>query len=168
MLVRDVDDISIAWVFRWGTEAEVRSNWLWAAAAVAALAIAMGAFMLIPMGDEPQSNVDQARARTTANGLFVAAIAPETEPVQQGVLHSWILTLKTPDGKPVEDATIEVGGGMPEHNHGLPTSPTVTQHLGDGRYRVEGVKFTMGGWWELRFKITSAVGTDDVTFNLVL
>jgi hypothetical protein len=79
-----------------------------------------------------------------------------------------VLTLKTPEGKPIEDARVAIDGGMPDHNHGLPTSPTVTGHLGDGRYRIEGVKFTMSGWWELRFKIVAAAGTDDVTFNLVL
>ena len=72
-----------------------------------------------------------------------------------GALHSWLLTLKTAAGQPVEDATITIDGGMPEHGHGLPTSPAVSAHLGAGKYRVEGVKFTMSGWWELRFAITA-------------
>jgi hypothetical protein len=33
---------------------------------------------------------------------------------------------------------------------------------------VEGVKFNMGGWWVVRFAITSSAGTDTVTFNLGL
>ena len=76
--------------------------------------------------------------------------------------------MKTSDGKPVEDARVEIGGGMPDHNHGLPTSPEMTEYLGQGRYRVEGVKFTMSGWWELRFDISASAGTDTVVFNLVL
>ena len=47
-------------------------------------------------------------------------------------MHSWMLTVKTPDGKPVEDAKVAIGGGMPDHNHGLPTSPQMTEHLGRG------------------------------------
>ena len=89
---------------------------------------------------------------------IVVAIAPESEPIKLGELHSWIVTVKTPDGAAVEDASFEVGGGMPDHNHGLPTSPQVTENLGDGRYRLEGVKFSMTGWWELSFDISSACG----------
>jgi hypothetical protein len=68
----------------------------------------------------------------------------------------------------VEGATIAVDGGMPQHRHGMPTAPQVTEYLGEGRYRVEGLKFSMSGWWELRFDISSPAGTDKVTFNLVL
>ena len=57
---------------------------------------------------------------------------------------------------------------MPEHNHGLPTSPEMTGQLDGGRYRIEGVKFSMPGWWELKFDISAAAGSDSVTFNLVL
>lgn len=57
---------------------------------------------------------------------------------------------------------------MPRHGHGLPTSPQVTADLGGGRYRVEGVKFHMFGWWEFKFAITAAAGQDSVTFNLDL
>jgi hypothetical protein len=116
----------------------------------------------------PPSDLDLARSKSSARGMFVVAITPEAEPVPQGSLHAWVLTLNTSDGKAVADARIQIGGGMPDHNHGLPTSPQVTDYLGGGRYRVEGVKFTMSGWWELRFAIAAAAGADDVVFNLVL
>ena len=57
---------------------------------------------------------------------------------------------------------------MPQHGHGLPTSPPVTAHLGGGKYRIEGLKFTMSGWWELRFAITAPAGSDKAVFNMVL
>jgi hypothetical protein len=68
----------------------------------------------------------------------------------------------------VEDAVIEMDGEMPEHGHGLPTKPQVTEYLGDGDYRVEGVKFQMTGWWEVKFEIAANGQTDEVTFNLML
>ena len=40
--------------------------------------------------------------------------------------------------------------------------------LGAGSYRVEGMKFNMTGWWELRFAITAPAGSDDVVFNVKL
>jgi hypothetical protein len=44
----------------------------------------------------------------------------------------------------------------------------VTQGLGDGAYRIEGVRFNMGGWWELKVTIAAGGVTDTVTFNLDL
>ena len=56
------------------------------------------------------------------------------------------MTVKTQLGVPVEDATITIGSGMPENAHSLPTSPEETEYLGDERYRIEVVKFSMNGW----------------------
>ena len=149
-------------------ENELKSGWLYALAVVVLVVVAFGAFVARPGAESPKPELDQSRSRTTANGIYMAAIEPEAREIKQGVLHAWILTVKRSDGQPVDDARITVDGGMPEHNHGLPTSPEVTQHLAEGRYRVEGMKFSMSGWWELKFDISAAAGTDSVTFNRVL
>ncbi len=137
-------------------------------AVVLLLGLAFGAYLAAPVTGTAQEEIDQSRSQTSANALYVASIEPEGGEIKQGELHAWILTVKTPDGKPVDDAKITVDGGMPEHNHGLPTSPEMTEKLGEGRYRIEGVKFSMSGRWELRFDISSAAGSDSATFNLVL
>jgi len=111
---------------------------------------------------------DVSRTKNTDNGLYMASFVPERGVVRQGELESWLLTLKTKTGASVERAAIAISGGMPQHNHGLPTSPQVTDYLGDGRYRIEGLKFTMSGWWQLRFAISSGAGSDTVLFNVVL
>jgi hypothetical protein len=72
------------------------------------------------------------------------------------------------DDSAVDGARIAVDGGMPQHGHGLPTQPRVTAELGEGAYQIDGVRFNMGGWWELKFAIASGAGTDTVTFNLKL
>jgi hypothetical protein len=116
----------------------------------------------------PPDDLDLSRSKASAKGLYAVAIAPEKEPLEQGPLHSWILTLKTADGAPLEGAAISVGGGMPQHGHGLPTQPQATAYLGEGRYRIEGVRFNMSGWWEFKFDIKAAAGDDSVVFNLTL
>lgn len=113
-------------------------------------------------------DLDLARAKLSEKGLYEVAIAPEAETAEQNALHSWVVTLLTPQGETVDGAVIAVDGGMPQHGHGLPTAPQMTEQLGEGRYRIEGMKFSMSGWWELRFDISSAAGADSVTFNLVL
>ena len=71
-------------------------------------------------------------------------------------------------GRPVEQASFTVDGGMPEHLHGLPTQPRLGRALGDGVYEIDGVRFSMGGWWEFKLAIESPAGADSVTFNLSL
>ncbi|PDQ19789.1 auxin-binding protein [Mesorhizobium sanjuanii] len=114
------------------------------------------------------AGTDISRSKTTAHGLFVASFEPEKGAIRQGELQSWLLTLKTVAGTPVQGAAISVSGGMPQHNHGLPTSPQATDYLGDGRYRIEGLKFTMSGLWQLHFAISAAAGSDTVVFNVLL
>ena len=79
---------------------------------------------------------------------------------QDGIQDQW--------EAPVAGAIVSVDGGMPQHHHGLPTQPRVTKDYGDGRYLIEGMKFSMSGWWEIKLKIDGAQGADNVTFNLVL
>ena len=135
--------------------------------ALAAL-LAVGSYFVSDMGSRPEPELEISRTRTTANGSFIVAIEPESPEIKLGELHAWVVTVKTPNGDPVEDASFAVVGGMPDHNHGLPTSPEVTENLGGGRYRLDGVKFSMTGRWELGFDITSGELRDSVTFNMVL
>lgn len=114
------------------------------------------------------SDLDLSRKRPSVAGHYIAALAPEHEPVALGTLHAWIVTVTDPAGAPVTDARLTIDGGMPQHGHGLPTAPAVTRQLGAGRYLVEGVKFNMSGWWELKLGIDAPAGPDSVTFNILL
>ena len=133
---------------------------------VSALAVLLlGACM--HMGARPQ-NLDMARTRTTTNGMYQVAIHPDADSIPKGRLHRWIVSVKTPAGIAVDSAAIKVDGGMPQHGHGLPTKPRMTRALGGGDYLVDRMKFNMGGWWELDFRIDAAAGADSVTFNIDL
>ena len=90
------------------------------------------------------------------------------EPLRVRKLQSVRLLVMDATGRPVDGARISIDGGMPEHAQGLPTQPRVTRALGGGMYEVEGLRFSMGGWWELRLAIETSGGTDLVTFNLAL
>ncbi len=142
--------------------------WKWILAAVAVAVLAIGGIVAMRMMAPPPDDLDLSRSRMTDGGLYSVAIEPEEEPLRQGTLHSWIVTVTSPEGGAVEDAEIAVDGGMPQHGHGLPTSPQATGHLGEGRYRIEGMRFNMGGWWVLDLVVTSPVGEDRITFNIVI
>jgi hypothetical protein len=114
------------------------------------------------------SNLDYSRTRASEHGLYRAAIKPEGDSIPQGKLQKWTLHLVAANGSPVSAATVAVDGGMPQHGHGLPTKPRVTRELGNGDYLVEGMKFNMGGWWVVKFRVSSTVGADSLVFNLSL
>jgi hypothetical protein len=57
---------------------------------------------------------------------------------------------------------------MPLHNHGLPTAPQMTTSLGNGSYRVEGMRFHMNGDWELLVTVDVAGRRDTVIIPLTL
>ena len=105
--------------------------------------------------------------RTSSHRVYTAQLEPN-EPLRLRRLQTVSVRVKDAKGNPVEDAKIAIDGGMPEHRHGLPTQPRVSRHLGDGVYEIEGVRFSMGGWWELRLVIDSPAGNDSITFNLGL
>jgi YtkA-like len=102
-----------------------------------------------------------------AEGLVISYTTLNGE-LQINRMHSWILHIETETGVPVEGATVEVDGGMPEHNHGLPTKPRVTEELGGGDYKLDGLRFHMSGYWEILVTVTTDAGVSKVTIPLQL
>lgn len=117
---------------------------------------------------DPPEDLDLALERRTEGGLYIIGIAPLETPVRVGRMHSWTATVTDPKRRRIDDAEIILDGGMPQHGHGLPTAPAVTERLGEGRYLIEGMKFNMRGWWEIHLGIKGRAGSDRITFNLVL
>ena len=124
--------------------------------------------MMAQMSSEVPSDLDYSNTRVSENGLFRVSYVSSQDIVPVNQMHQWTLHVETADGQPVENATIAVDGDMPEHGHGLPTRPQVTEYLGNGDYLVEGMKFQMGGWWVMDFTITANSHTDAVHFNMKL
>jgi hypothetical protein len=139
--------------------------------ALVAAALPMAVRMLRPA---PPPDVGTVKA--TANGRYRVLLAPERGPVPLQRLHRWTVRVDpvggapgtSPNGAPGAPPTVTVDGGMPHHGHGLPTRPRVTGRLPDGRLVIDGVRFSMPGWWELRLRVAGGAGTDSVTFNLAL
>jgi hypothetical protein len=112
--------------------------------------------------------LDTSTTMLSANGLFRATYQPGLDPIVINQIHEWIVHIEDADGNPIENAHVHVDGGMPQHGHGLPTAPQVTEYLGNGDYRVEGMKFNMGGWWVMTVDVEVDGQTDRATFNMVL
>ncbi|MGB5690288.1 MAG: FixH family protein [Woeseiaceae bacterium] len=101
-------------------------------------------------------------------GEFIVTYTTPDGPPEINRMHSWILYVESDTGEPIEGAEIEVDGGMPAHDHGLPTQPRVTEDLGGGYYRLDGVRFHMSGYWEMVVTIRSDEAEDTVVIPLTL
>ena len=117
------------------------------------------------------ANLNLATTQASLGGKFTVSYKSDLDPVTINKLHTWTLHVADTAGKPLDNVTVAIVGGMFEHNHGMPTQPIVTP-LGGGDYRAEGMKFQMPGWWTVTVTVTDTVGAaaqpDSATFNLML
>ena len=129
---------------------------------------ALAAMLLVSACMSPPTDLDTSLDRPTAEGRYRIRLQPPASAPALNQMHAWEVSVATPDGQPVRQARIAVDGGMPQHGHGLPTKPRVTRELADGRYLIEGMKFSMTGWWEIKLAVQGEQGADKVTFNTVV
>jgi hypothetical protein len=116
----------------------------------------------------PPKGLDVSLDKASAAGVYRVALVPPPQAPAINQMHSWQVKLATADGTPVHGARFAVDGGMPQHGHGLPTQPRVTRELPDGTYQLDGMKFSMTGWWQVKLQIDAPQGSDQVTFNRVV
>jgi hypothetical protein len=144
---------------------KTRLRKLTAAAALAALARL--ATLLTGCVTQP-TDLDVSLDKPSASSVYRVALLPPAQAPAINQMHSWKVKLTTPQGAPVHGARFLVDGGMPQHGHGLPTQPRVTREVEDGTYALDGMKFSMTGWWEVKLAIQGPHGADQVTFNWVV
>lgn len=143
------------------------TRWLVPAALLAVIVVALPMTARMLHSGPPS---DVGTLKPTVNGVYRVLLAPERTPVAIGPVHRWTVRVDAVASGAAGTApvTVSVDGGMPQHGHGLPTQPRVTGRLADGRLVIDGMKFSMPGWWELRLRVAGPAGTDSVTYNLTL
>lgn len=132
------------------------------------LSASLAAALLSTGCGTPPADLDLSLSKTSASGLYRVTLEPPAPMPPINQMHSWKVKLATAEGAAVRDARFKVGGGMPQHGHGLPTQPRVTRELEPGTYLIEGMKFSMNGWWNLDLALEGSAGADKVSFNTVL
>ena len=129
---------------------------------IVAAAAGHGIMMLWPA----PADLDLSLTRASDKSSFVASL--ETGPIAVDETHPWIVDVDMTDGSPVDIDAVTIDGGMPLHGHGLPAEPKVVRDLGDGRFEVSGVLFSMPGWWIVTVHVSTPAGPDAATFNFKL
>ena len=118
-----------------------------------AFALFLGCLLTLPTG---LSFANGADLTGSSRGISLE-IFSKLSPIEINTIHSWEVVLTDADGA-VSGATLDIVGGMPEHNHGMPTQPQITEELAPGRYLLEGVRFHMPGLWRL----TASISTEKI------
>ena len=114
------------------------------------------------------ADLNTSMTRESVRKLFKVTYVSDTNPLQIAKFISWKLRVESADGAPVKDAEIIINGGMPEHGHGLPTIPEIVVGDKPGDYILQGLKFSMPGWWVMTLKIKVQSLEDEVTFNIIV
>lgn len=120
---------------------------------------------LVAFGSVAHAEVAGATRSAQENFQIVLEVDPSTLPLNEFV-ELKVMVYDAADAL-VPNATISIGGGMPGHGHGLPTSPEVRSNA-DGSYVVEGLKFSMPGQWVLVFDILANGTSDSATVEFGL
>jgi hypothetical protein len=98
---------------------------------------------------------------------YTVKVFSDSNPIVLNRIHKWQLSIER-DNEPVSEANITLVGGMPNHDHGLPTQPEVSSKSEPGRYTVEGIRFHMPGLWQIIINISGVdpVDTAIIEFKL--
>lgn len=124
---------------------------------ISAATLALAILLMLPLSQlwAQEANFSIQTSKGSTLDVF-----SQLNPVVINRIHSWELVLTGADQTPVTGAEISIVGGMPDHDHGLPTLPVVTHETSPGHYLLEGVRFHMPGRWQLTVSIRSTQGED--------
>lgn len=102
----------------------------------------------------------------TAEGTRIE-IYSDLNPLVINRMHSWQVRILDAQGAHLP-AQLNLSGGMPGHDHGMPTAPQITGQLENGDYLLEGMRFHMPGAWQLliELNVDGASQTAVIDFNL--
>ena len=114
------------------------------------------------------ADLSSADFRVRSDDGYAVEIHSQLSPIKINKIHNWIIKITDSSNRPLNNASIEMIGGMPDHDHGLPTEPQVTEEVGPGKYLLQGVRFHMQGKWQIIFTITESGNQDQAILNLQL
>lgn len=140
-------------------------NYLWMSGRLDALRSVFVLVLLCTASTFTQG-ADEPGVSISREGHFQLSYTSELQPLVINRIHNWVLRIVDANGEPVSGASISVRGGMPVHDHGLPTAPRVTSEPESGTYLLEGLRFHMRGRWALEF-IIQAGETRDLVIVVV-
>lgn len=82
--------------------------------------------------------------------------------------NTWTVRIADAAGTPEESMVVSLRPWMPDHGHGSPVEPVITD-LGGGEYRIESLNLFMPGLWQITFTLETPAGAaDEVMFSICI
>ena len=128
---------------------------------------ALQILFLFALGVNVNANDSPPIFETNSTQGYTVKIFSSLNPILLNQIHEWQLSIER-NNAPVSGASIVLTGGMPNHDHGLPTQPKITSEPAPGRYILEGIRFHMPGLWEIIIDISGDVPQDTATIEFKL
>jgi hypothetical protein len=111
----------------------------------------------------PDGVVTDFGPRTSHGGSYVADVTSAA--VHVGESRSWTIRLERRNHRRVAHARVQARLWMPETGIESPVRPSVT-YIGNGEYRLDDVRLTRRGWWNLALVVDGRGGADSLGFNV--
>lgn len=112
-------------------------------------------------------DINEATELPTDGGSYYVSYATEPSPIPYNEYFE--LTVMVHDNADhsvmLADADVAVDAQMPQHGHGMNTTPVVTP-VGDGSFTVDGMLFHMQGYWQIIVEVDDAAGPETVIFEV--
>jgi hypothetical protein len=109
----------------------------------------------------------EGESRLTNTGVYRVYFYPPPV-VAINRYQVWGIYIEDAAGNALNGIKLEVDADMPAHGHGLLTQPKVKPGNAPGRYRVEGLRFHMPGYWEIRLHVNDRGNRDGLIFPVEL
>lgn len=106
--------------------------------------------------------------RASHDGLYRAGVVHRAGALRPGATQSWTVRITDAAGAPVRGARVRAGAWMPRAGGRGDALPLAATELGGGHYRIDGLRLSAGGWWNVPVRISANGRTDSLAFNLVL
>ena len=111
--------------------------------------------------NEGKRTYENPRELQTIEDIYWLEVTHAPDPPVTGEHQLEVLLMNVDQTAAVLDASISVEPYMPSMSHGIGEQPSVV-NLGEGFYTID-FSYSMPGEWELRFVISSILGTDSVS-----
>jgi hypothetical protein len=117
---------------------------------------------------ERPADLDASTTVATRYGTLQASYETDFPELPLNSVHTWRLSLQDKNGLPVVGADIDLTADMPEHLHGMTTTPLIQESDTPGLYLVRGMNFHMPGYWEVTLDVSGAGSRHLLRFNLIV
>jgi len=104
--------------------------------------------------------------RSSHNRRYRAEVVSVSS-LEVGATQQWVVRLSRHDHRRVAGARVAARAWMPD-DATQRVAPATVSYVGGGRYRIDDIRFSRPGWWNVALVIDGGRGVDSVAFNVVI